>query len=410
VKERLIRERLFFFLMVIGLVILTWALVWPFVTSILLAFAVVVIMKPLYNRFLVARWVKGNEKRATGATIVVFILVIAVPTFLIVGAAVSQAASLFSGLDIDGADFSLPSIIAWLEETIQEVGAGNIQLDEVQIAEKVQAAIHSVGAWLGELAVALGESIPKFLTSALIVLVLMAVLLPRYNRPGRQDIVELVPFPKEITQLYLDKINLMILAMFKGTFVIAIVQGGAMGVVLWIAGVPYTTFLTLLSMFLSLVPLIGISLIAWPAGIILMLTGQVWQGIFVIVAFLLVVANIDTVLRPRLVSKGAYLNPALVILSVLGGLQLMGIIGALYGPVIMILLVTSIEVYTKYILRSDLEVLLGQDELDLEELGIVPEEDEEKKDESGVLMTTVKNLVARFQKGSNDQEREQTAV
>jgi predicted PurR-regulated permease PerM len=68
--------------------------------------------------------------------------------------------------------------------------------------------------------------------------------------------------------------------------------------------------------------------------------------------FLLMITNIDTILRPRLVPKGAYLNPALVILSVLGGLQLMGLIGALYGPVIMILLVTSIDVYTKYMLRS----------------------------------------------------------
>ena len=111
--------------------------------------------------------------------------------------------------------------------------------------------------------------------------------------------MELVPFPEEITQLFLDKFNMMIVAMFKGTFIIAFVQGAAMGVVLWIAGVPYTMFLTILSMFLSLVPLVGISLIAWPVAIILLLTGQIWQGIFVIVAFLLVIANIDTVLSEK---------------------------------------------------------------------------------------------------------------
>ena len=77
--------------------------------------------------------------------------------------------------------------------------------------------------------------------------------------------------------------------------------------------------------------MIGISLIAWPVGIILILNGDFWQGIFVIVAFLIVVANIDTVLRPVLVPKGAYLNPALLMLSVFGGLALMGFIGAPVG-------------------------------------------------------------------------------
>ena len=68
--------------------------------------------------------------------------------------------------------------------------------------------------------------------------------------------------------------------------------------------------------------------------------------------------------------KGAQLNPALVIISVLGGLGVLGIVGALYGPVVMILLVTSIDVYSKYLLRSDLEILDQQGRIDLVELGL----------------------------------------
>ena len=56
----------------------------------------------------------------------------------------------------------------------------------------------------------------------------------------------------------------------------------------------------------------------------------------------------------------------------------MGLIGVIYGPVIMILLVTSIEVYTKYMLRTDLEVLAERGDIDLEELGLAPGEEEGK--------------------------------
>jgi predicted PurR-regulated permease PerM len=229
-------------------------------------------------------------------------------------------------------------------------------------------------------------------------------MLPLYKRPGRKAVVDIVPFPPEITQLFLDKGDMMITAMFKGTFVIAIVSGAAMGIVLWIAGVPYATLLAIISAFLSLIPMVGISLVAWPVGILLILAGNTWQGIFVIVAFLLVVANIDNVMRPMLVPKGAHLNPALVILSVLGGISLMGLIGVIYGPVIMILLVTSIEVYTKYMLRSDLETLQEHGRIDLEALGLTQEEDEEERSVGNMIVTALQNASAQIREDTSSSE------
>ncbi len=228
----------------------------------------------------------------------------------------------------------------------------------------------------------------------------MYVLLPRYRGLGKNDILEIIPFPPQITELFLDKIDLMIKAMFKGTFIIAITQGLAMGLVLWIAGVPFVMFLTLLSIFLSLVPVVGISLVAWPVGILLIVSGNVWQGVFVIVAFLLVIANIDNILRPNLIPKGAQLNPALVILSVLGGLRVMGIVGALYGPVVMILLVTSIDVYTKYLLRADLETLDREGRIDLKELGLVQQDDSQDQSIGTMFYTVLKNVTKPFRRGT----------
>ena len=92
----------------------------------------------------------------------------------------------------------------------------------------------------------------------------------------------------------------------------------SMGIVFWIAGVPYLLFFTLISMSHALEPYIGISLVAWPVGIFLLLIGNIVQGIFVVV-FILIVADIDTVMRPHLVPKEAYPNPGLVILSVFVG-------------------------------------------------------------------------------------------
>lgn len=397
-NDRLIRQRAFFFGMVAILAFLVLLMTMRFIKPILFALAVVVILKPLYTWLLQKRIVKGSDRRATGLTMLIFILVIAIPVILIFRAAIFQAADLLNGVDIEDLDFTLRRFLYQIVQSVNSLSAGNLQVNEMQMIEGFQRTVAGLRIWMGELLLNLGRALPAFFTNTVIVLVIILVLLPRYRRPGKQDILDIVPFPTEITQLFLDKIDLMIKAMFKGTFVIALAQGAAMGVILLIAGVPYTWFLTILSIFLSFLPLIGVSLIAWPVGLVLILVGEVWRGVFVIGAFILLVANIDTVLRPMLIPKGAQLNPALVILSVFGGLGMLGIIGALYGPVLMILLVTSIDVYTKYLLRSDLEILAKQGRIDLKALGLVNEDEEQSQNVGAMALTALKTATARFRR------------
>ena len=401
---RIVKQRVFFFGMVAILAILTMILVWQFVQAILLAVAVVILLKPLYNWLLDKKWINGSEGKATGVTMLIFILLIAIPAVLIVGGAITQAAYLFTSLNITTLDLSMGGVNSWLEGVVRNISAGNIHMDDIQLTESIAQVTTWLAGWLRGIVVSLGRSLPGVFMNGLVMLVIVFVFLPRYKRPGKQDILDIVPFPAEITQLFMDKIDIMIKAMFKGNFVIAIVQGLAMGLVLWIAGVPFVMFLTLASMFLSLVPMIGVSLVAWPVGIILIVNGNVWQGVFVLVAFLFLVANIDTILRPHLIPKGAQLNPALVILSVLGGLGVMGIVGALYGPVVMILLVTSIDVYSKYLLRSDLEILDQQGRIDLKELGLITDDQHADQNIGQMFLTAVKNVSARLRRDTQQVE------
>ena len=397
-RDRFITQRIFFFGLVAILAILALILIWQFILAILLAVALVIILKPVYSWFYKKKLVKAKESRAAALTILVFILIIAIPTVIIIGGAISEAAKLLSGLNFEGMQFSLRDINGSLEKTIQTIVTGNIHLEDFKFAENLSQVITWVSNWLVQILISLGLSLPRLFTNALVVVVILYVGLPRYKRPGKQEILDIVPFPTEITQLFIDKIDLMIKAMFKGTFVIAITQGLAMGLVFLLAGVPFVLFLTLLSMFLSLIPLIGISLVAWPVGIILILNGHIFSGVFVILAFLIFVAQIDTFLRPRLVPKGAQLNPALVIMGVLGGLGVLGIVGALYGPVVMILLVTSINVYTKYLLRSDLEILDKRGQIDLVELGLVADDKRADQNIGQLIVTAAKNISGRMRK------------
>jgi predicted PurR-regulated permease PerM len=116
--------------MVLILAVLALILVWQFIQAILLALALVVILKPMYNWFLERKWIKSSSKTATGLTLIIFVLVIAIPVILIVGGAISQTAYLFSGLTVEGVEFSFRSIDTWMEGALQALLTQNFQIEK----------------------------------------------------------------------------------------------------------------------------------------------------------------------------------------------------------------------------------------------------------------------------------------
>jgi predicted PurR-regulated permease PerM len=110
----------------------------------------------------------------------------------------------------------------------------------------------------------------------------------------------------------------------------------------------------------------GVNALTIPVGIVHFLLGNTWQGVVIIALSLLLVSQIDNVIRPRLVSKEAYLNPALVLLAAFGGLSLFGFLGVIYGPIIVIFFVTTIEIYLDHYRMPTLQPV-AKKELDVAE-------------------------------------------
>jgi len=153
------------------------------------------------------------------------------------------------------------------------------------------------------------------------------------------------PLGDQASGLYLERVAAMTKATVRGQFIIAFLQGLESALVLSIAGLGdlFFFFLMLLTA-LSVIPL-GAGIVTIPIGIVMILTGNVWRGVLVIANHLLVVTNIDNVMRPRLVPAKARLDPALMILAVFSGLAYFGFIGIVIGPVIMIVLLTTVQMY-----------------------------------------------------------------
>ena len=124
-------------------------------------------------------------------------------------------------------------------------------------------------------------------------------------------------------------------AIFYSIFGTALIQGCLSMVAFRIVGVPALFWGTLLGI-CSIIPFVGTGLIWVPVTVYLFLAGQVGRGIFILLFCGCFVANVDSIIRPLLMKRGGKTGMSYMVLffSILGGLQTFGLIGIIYGPII----------------------------------------------------------------------------
>ena len=214
----------------------------------------------------------------------------------------------------------------------------------------------SVGEWLLHFLQGAVGGIAGAVASAIIFLYVFLALLVNRERV-RTLIGQLNPLGDEVTDLYLRKAGAMVRGTVSGQFVIALCQGVAGAASIYVAGFHHGFFIfAVLLTALSIIPLGG-GIVTIPFGIGMIFYGNIVGGAFVVLWHLIVVTNIDNFLRPILVPRDARLNPALMLLAVFSGIAMFGPWGIVIGPVLMILIVTTVDVYLAVYKGIELEPL-----------------------------------------------------
>ncbi|UCG25351.1 MAG: AI-2E family transporter [Chloroflexota bacterium] len=340
--------RVFFFAIFILLTVLTFVVIQPFLGAILLGLITVVLLRPLYVWLGKRKRLRGRTRLTTTVTILTFLLAIIIPLVVLSIIFFNQLVDFLEEISSLEIETSMTELVQTIEDWLQEIPAlSDIEIDEEDFVQFLQSVAKGVLTWLSDLAIALGTSLPALFIGGIIFLVVLASLLPSFDELGER-VQELSPLDMNVSALYLHRANVMVTSVIKGVFLLAILQGLIMGVFYWLAGIPFATFWTLLSMAFAILPVVGISFIVLPMAAVALVTGNYASAILVLIGFYVFVNPLDIILRPRLVSKDAYLNFTLMLLALFGGIQMAGLLGMIYGPVIMILFLTSLDIYTKY--------------------------------------------------------------
>ena len=134
----------------------------------------------------------------------------------------------------------------------------------------------------------------------------------------------------------------------KVTLIIGGIQGALGGIVFWVTDVEGALIWGLLMILMAIVPVVGCSIIWAPAGILMLMTGHIWEGILILAVGFLVISTVDNLLRPILIGKDVEMHPLLIFLSTLGGIILFGFSGFVIGPVVTSLLIALWEMYEEF--------------------------------------------------------------
>jgi predicted PurR-regulated permease PerM len=169
-----------------------------------------------------------------------------------------------------------------------------------------------------------------------------------------KKLMHLCPLGDDHEILLYNKFTSTARATIKGSLIVGLIQGTLGGAMFAIAGIPGALIWGILMVLLASVPGIGPYFIWLPAAIIMIIIGNVWTGICMILFGALVIGTIDNILRPVLVGKDSQMHPLLVLLSTLGGIAVFGVSGFIIGPVVASLMLAFWDMYEHYY-RKDLD-------------------------------------------------------
>ncbi len=301
--------------------------VWPIFTAGILAIA----FYPLYCRF------EGRMRRPWVAALTTVLLIVAVVLAPITAIAVRLTADLQRLIVIvnersqESGGFLL-MVQSWVDEAAR-FAAPVLHLPAADVRARILTGLERARSFALAKAGGLVGDVFGFLLQAVLVLALLYLFLlwgrAIVNRGRRLLLLE-----EQDTAHLLESITNTVQASMYGMLSVAAAQAILMGLGLAFFGVPGAVLWGVVTMFASLIPLVGSALVWIPAAVYLFTTAGAVKGIAMAVWGGLIVGSADNVLRPIAMQGKVSMHPMLLLFALIGGTQLFGLLGLFAGPII----------------------------------------------------------------------------
>ncbi len=145
-------------------------------------------------------------------------------------------------------------------------------------------------------------------------------------------------------ELILRRFDEAVMGAIYGNFVVSLLEGFVGGMAFFVVGLPAPILWGSVMAILAYLPMVGAGVVWLPAALYLVLQGAYWKMAVLVTAGTFIVL-LDYILRNKLVADRVQMHSLLVFFSVLGGIQVFGLLGIIAGPLLVVVGRTLIETY-----------------------------------------------------------------
>jgi predicted PurR-regulated permease PerM len=335
-------SRWFFIAVLLGTTLVFFRMVRIFFVPVLLAAVFATLFYPMYLWLL--RAFRGRKTLAAFASCLVLLILLIVPLYLVADLVTHEAIDFYRSTQAHLGDLS-QQIQGPLGRLRDLTLVHDLRLDQIDW----RAALKDAATSAGSLAATVINTTSRGTIGVIVLLFTTLFTMFYFFRDGRdllRRVRSLIPLDREHQKAIAIRFSTVARATVKGTLVIALVQGTLSGLTLWVFGVHSPILWGVVATFLAVLPMIGSWLVLYPAALYQILTGHLWQGIGILLMTVIVIVNIDNVMRPRLVGQETGMHDLMVFFSTLGGLSMFGPAGLIIGPMIAALFLSLLDIYS----------------------------------------------------------------
>ncbi len=326
-----------------GAIYLCWNLLLPFVDVLAWATVLVIVFYPVHKR--IVQRVKSPSWSAVISCLLV-VLTILLPLTLVTLAVVNEASKFAQQLQNNGGGASLFNLdsplvnraLAWLGQYVD--------IEQLRSQEFIAERLRGMSGAIANRTLGVVGGIAGAIVQVFFIIFTMYYFF-RDGENIRYGIYTMLPTDRAQSHEIFERTRDVIGASVYGVVVIAVIQGGIGGIAFWALGVPSALLWSVVMMALCLIPLLGAFIVWVPAALYLAVSGAYIKAAILVFIGAVIIGSIDNFLRPRLVGEKTRLHELLIFFSVLGGLQVFGILGIVLGPVVVVVTLALIDVLRK---------------------------------------------------------------
>ncbi|HBB02204.1 MAG: hypothetical protein US89_C0002G0048 [Candidatus Peregrinibacteria bacterium GW2011_GWF2_38_29] len=338
---------IFLILCLAGVTYFLYQVISPFLPVVIVAAVLTAAFHPFYKIFV--KLFRGRKSIASIVMCLLMIVVIIVPLIVFIMYLANEALSAYALLEQKMQSGAIDSYFSSTSKggLLYDIKARLAPIMKIE-PTYMKSAITDVAKNISNFLVDKSAELLKNATTMLIGFIFTLFTMYFFFKDGEvliQKAVHLLPLPNKYEKILLSKLSQTTRSIFQGIFATAIAQGFMAGIGFWIAGVPNAALWGTLAGFFSMLPYIGTATIWLPASIVLLTSGHVSSGVFLILWGLFIVSTVDNVVKAFVIGGGMKTYPLFVFFVVFGGFLAFGFPGILYGPLVLTVFLSLLDIY-----------------------------------------------------------------